>query len=291
MIIRRSGTCSLACGNAAITRRSKGRPPSRLAGPLSRPNGRGVPGPFRARGRHRRLWPGGHGRASNTRLKGVSAARRKRVNPPPRRPGPRSSPHQPGPPPPVLRPGKARRACTAGWRSRNRRVPRDSGSPRSGLRPAGPIGGERDARPGRRAGNRQDRLARLRRRGGGRHAAAAGPGDRVGGPDPVRVPARADPAGPAATRQDPGAAGGRDRERAGPAAGNRARAVRGRCRHAQPARGLRRGGAGGGGDRRRPLAGWFERAGVAVRVPAAGGRPHRGADRRAGGRGVPARRR
>src|ERR1700729_531517 len=49
---------------------------------LTQLTARGVPGPVQARGRHCRLWPGTQGRASNTRLNGVSAARRKRVNPP-----------------------------------------------------------------------------------------------------------------------------------------------------------------------------------------------------------------
>ena len=81
------------------------------------------------------------------------------------------------------------------------------------------IGGQRDARPGRRAGDRQDRAARLRR-----PAAAAGmrvlrPGDRVGGPDSVRGPARADPPGAGAARGDPGAPGDRAGRRARAAAG------------------------------------------------------------------------
>ena len=158
---------------------------------------------------------------------------------------------------------------------------------------AGAVGRERDAGAGRRAGDRQDRAARPRRR----RARAGMQLLRARGIESeAQIPFASlfELLRPGARRcssrsRRPRRPRSRARSRSGPATGPGA--LRGRRRDAQPARRVRRAGPGGRADRRRALARRLERPGAAVRVPAAARRPDRGADRRPRGRAVAARRR
>jgi len=96
-------------------------------------------------------------------------------------------------------------------------------SPRSaaGRRESGP---ERLVRAARRAGNRQERAAGLRRRPGQRHAGGAGAGDRVRDGTRLRRAASAAGSVPDPDRGVAGAAAGRPRFRVWPDRGRRGRA-------------------------------------------------------------------
>ena len=135
--------------------------------------------------------------------------------------------------------------------------------------------------PGGRAGDRQDGAARRRRRACRRHARAARAWDRVRGADPVRrrcssccaprwrcstgsrEPQAVALEGALALRRGPA----QERFAVGAATLSLLAA------YAEE-------GPGGGPGRRRSLARRLQRAGAAVRVPPAGGRPDRGPDRR-----------